>query len=373
MATSKERDKEHPKGHLAMKTPPIVSPQEWEAARQQLLVKEKALTRSRDALAAERRRMPWMAVEKEYEFDGTQGQGQPARPVRGPPSVDRLSRLLRARRVRLARARLPRLLPRGRSGRPPRPSERPRHHARLRLARAAGGHRAPEGADGLGDALVHHHRQLRRRLRRGRVARPQRVLPRRRARCSAPTSSTAAATRRWGPPGATSTSRRSAARRRGRTRQRVTPRPRRTSGGTGTTTTTPRPRLTRSGSRCPTLEKPPSESATQRRNRAKEGRPLRRPRAAGSFHTGAARLRPKRSPRVRRTTTITASDEQGISVFCKDETGEVFHTYSCHGRGIDMVNGAYQFLDLVSKGRERTASNSRWSGYAGTISIEAQP
>src|SRR5271170_7419889 len=79
-------------------------------------------------------------------------------------------------------------------------------------------------------------------------------------RCSAHTSSTAAATRRWGPFGATSISRRSAVRRPGRTRQKVTPRPRRTSGGTGTTTTTPRPRLTRNGSRCPTLEKPPSES-----------------------------------------------------------------------------------------------------------------
>jgi len=73
MATSKERDKEQPKRHLAMKTPPIVSQQEWEAARQQLLVKEKALTRSRDALAAERRRMPWLAVEKKYEFDGPKG------------------------------------------------------------------------------------------------------------------------------------------------------------------------------------------------------------------------------------------------------------------------------------------------------------
>jgi predicted dithiol-disulfide oxidoreductase (DUF899 family) len=52
----------------------IVSPQEWEAARQQLLVKEKELTRARDALAAERRRMPWMAVEKEYEFDGPKGK-----------------------------------------------------------------------------------------------------------------------------------------------------------------------------------------------------------------------------------------------------------------------------------------------------------
>ncbi len=45
MSTSKERDMERRKGHLAMNTPPIVSPQEWEAARQQLLVKEKALTR----------------------------------------------------------------------------------------------------------------------------------------------------------------------------------------------------------------------------------------------------------------------------------------------------------------------------------------
>ncbi len=68
--TSKERDKEHGKGHLAMNTPPIVSEQEWEAARQQLLVKEKALTRSRDALAAKRRRMPWMAVEKNLRLFG---------------------------------------------------------------------------------------------------------------------------------------------------------------------------------------------------------------------------------------------------------------------------------------------------------------
>jgi hypothetical protein len=36
-----------------------------------------------------------------------------------------------------------------------------------------------------------------------------------------------------------------------------------------------------------------------------------------------------------------------------------------------MVNGAYHFLDLVPKVAMRTASNSRWSGYAGTISIEA--
>jgi predicted dithiol-disulfide oxidoreductase (DUF899 family) len=56
-----------------MNTPPIVSPHEWEAARQELLVKEKELTRARDALAASRRRMPMMAVEKEYVFEGPNG------------------------------------------------------------------------------------------------------------------------------------------------------------------------------------------------------------------------------------------------------------------------------------------------------------
>ena len=60
-------------GNLAMKTPPVVSHEEWEAAREQLLVKEKALTRARDAMAAERRRMPWLAVEKEYIFEGPKG------------------------------------------------------------------------------------------------------------------------------------------------------------------------------------------------------------------------------------------------------------------------------------------------------------
>jgi predicted dithiol-disulfide oxidoreductase (DUF899 family) len=55
------------------KTPPIVSAQEWEAAYQKMLVKEKELTRARDTLAAERRRMPWMAVDKEYAFDGPGG------------------------------------------------------------------------------------------------------------------------------------------------------------------------------------------------------------------------------------------------------------------------------------------------------------
>jgi predicted dithiol-disulfide oxidoreductase (DUF899 family) len=45
-------------------------------------------------------------------------------------------------------------------------------------------------------------------------------------------------------------------------------------------------------------------------------------------------------------------DREGISVFYKDESGAVFHTYSCYARGIDMVNGAYHYLDLVPKGRD---------------------
>jgi predicted dithiol-disulfide oxidoreductase (DUF899 family) len=57
-----------------MDTPPIVSADEWKAAWEQMLVKEKELTRAHDALAAQRRRMPWHAVETEYEFEGPEGK-----------------------------------------------------------------------------------------------------------------------------------------------------------------------------------------------------------------------------------------------------------------------------------------------------------
>ena len=57
-----------------MQRPLIVSPDEWNAAHEKLLVKEKELTRAHDALAAERRRMPWLEVEKAYAFDGPKGK-----------------------------------------------------------------------------------------------------------------------------------------------------------------------------------------------------------------------------------------------------------------------------------------------------------
>ncbi len=52
----------------------VVSQEEWLAARKDLLVKEKEFTRQRDALSAERRKLPWVKVEKEYVFDAPEGR-----------------------------------------------------------------------------------------------------------------------------------------------------------------------------------------------------------------------------------------------------------------------------------------------------------
>ena len=46
------------------------------------------------------------------------------------------------------------------------------------------------------------------------------------------------------------------------------------------------------------------------------------------------------------------SEAAGVSIFYKDPTGHVYHTYSAYARGIDMLNTAYHYLDLVSKGRD---------------------
>ena len=73
MTTTKPAENDRNDERPAMHIPPIVSPETWEAARRQMLAKEKAHTRARDALAAERRRMPWMAVDKAYEFEGPNG------------------------------------------------------------------------------------------------------------------------------------------------------------------------------------------------------------------------------------------------------------------------------------------------------------
>ena len=55
-----------------------------------------------------------------------------------------------------------------------------------------------------------------------------------------------------------------------------------------------------------------------------------------------------------------SSEGPGISVFYKDENANIFHTYSCYARGLDMVNGAYHLLDLVPKGRDETGHIMAW-------------
>jgi predicted dithiol-disulfide oxidoreductase (DUF899 family) len=54
------------------------------------------------------------------------------------------------------------------------------------------------------------------------------------------------------------------------------------------------------------------------------------------------------------------TEREGVSVFYKDSKGSVFHTYSAYARGIDMLNGAYHYLDLVPKGRDEGDRNQFW-------------
>jgi predicted dithiol-disulfide oxidoreductase (DUF899 family) len=49
---------------------------------------------------------------------------------------------------------------------------------------------------------------------------------------------------------------------------------------------------------------------------------------------------------------LSVTEQPGISVFYRDAAGTVFHTYSCYSRGLDMLNGAYHYLDLAPKGRD---------------------
>jgi predicted dithiol-disulfide oxidoreductase (DUF899 family) len=52
--------------------------------------------------------------------------------------------------------------------------------------------------------------------------------------------------------------------------------------------------------------------------------------------------------------TQAEEEAPGLSVFHRDASGAIFHTYSCYGRGLDMLNGAYHHLDVLPKGRDET-------------------
>ena len=53
-----------------------------------------------------------------------------------------------------------------------------------------------------------------------------------------------------------------------------------------------------------------------------------------------------------KTDELIGEEMPGLSVFYKDENGDVFHTYSAYARGLDILVGTYNFLDLVPKGRD---------------------
>ena len=144
-----------------MEKPKIVSQAEWLAARESLLAEEKRITRDVTRWppsAGECRGSPWRSSTSD-----------------GPDGKASLLDLFEGDRVQLIVYRA--FFEPGVFGWPDHacraaPSEptrsailshlRPRYHSCLRLARAAAGHPAPEGAHGMEDALVHHYRQLRR-------------------------------------------------------------------------------------------------------------------------------------------------------------------------------------------------------------------
>jgi predicted dithiol-disulfide oxidoreductase (DUF899 family) len=56
----------------------------------------------------------------------------------------------------------------------------------------------------------------------------------------------------------------------------------------------------------------------------------------------------------------SASEREGVTVFYKDPSGQIFRTYSTYARGIDMLNADYQFLDIVPKGRDENGRGPFW-------------
>jgi predicted dithiol-disulfide oxidoreductase (DUF899 family) len=61
-----------------------------------------------------------------------------------------------------------------------------------------------------------------------------------------------------------------------------------------------------------------------------------------------------------RTDPISGSEAPGVSVFCRDEDGQIYHTYSTYARGLDMLNVGYHYMDLVPKGRDEGPGSMRW-------------
>ena len=162
-----------------MDTPPVVSSDEWQSARDALLEKEKAETKVREELAAARRRLPWVEIDKDYRFVGRDGELSLADLFDGrsqlivyraffEPGVENWPEggcsgcaMFIDNVGHLA-------------------SERARYDLRARLGGARRRHRALQVADGVGHAVVQHRRRLLGGLRCRRVLRAQRLHPSRR-------------------------------------------------------------------------------------------------------------------------------------------------------------------------------------------------
>jgi predicted dithiol-disulfide oxidoreductase (DUF899 family) len=61
-----------------------------------------------------------------------------------------------------------------------------------------------------------------------------------------------------------------------------------------------------------------------------------------------------------RTRASPMADREGVSVFCRESDGSVFHTYSAYARGIDLLNAAYNYIDLVPKGRDEEGRSPQY-------------
>ena len=64
-----------------------------------------------------------------------------------------------------------------------------------------------------------------------------------------------------------------------------------------------------------------------------------------------------------RHSAMDMADREGVSVFYKDPRGAIFHTYSCYARGIDLLNTAYNYIDLTPRGRDEGHSPQSWVQY----------
>ena len=132
-----------------MTLPEVVSEAEWRAAREELLVKEKEATRALDALAAERRRLPMVLVEKDYELAGPDGE------VRFTDLFDGRRQLIVYHFMfGPGEDRVHRLLVVHRQHRRSQPSARPRHRVCPRFPRPVRRDPRVQGADGVDRAVV---------------------------------------------------------------------------------------------------------------------------------------------------------------------------------------------------------------------------